>query len=78
MTGNEWFSGPPPSCGWWPASVAEKAKAVRWWNGEYWSIPVSVRMHKIKAADKATRKSIFTDVVRWQHRPKSWPARSFT
>jgi len=33
----KWHKGPPPSIGWWPASVQREKNAIRWWNGIYWS-----------------------------------------
>ena len=32
-----WHKGPPPSTGWWPASVVRNKNALRWWDGKYWS-----------------------------------------
>ena len=32
-----WHKGPPPSVGWWPASVARDPRALRWWDGTCWS-----------------------------------------
>ena len=33
-----WHSGPPPSIGWWNASVKQDRTAWRWWNGKGWSL----------------------------------------
>ena len=34
----KWHKGPPPEIGWWPASLCENNKLLRWWDGEFWSI----------------------------------------
>jgi hypothetical protein len=37
----KWHSGPPPSIGWWPASVNENPKFFRWYDGAEWSASVT-------------------------------------
>jgi hypothetical protein len=37
FTKQELFSGPPPSIGWWPATIHGLISPIRWWNGENWS-----------------------------------------
>lgn len=37
MAARKWHSGPPPSIGWWPASVDRDHTALRYWNGGWWS-----------------------------------------
>jgi hypothetical protein len=32
-----WRWGPPPSIGWWPASVSRAPQWLRWWDGKKWS-----------------------------------------
>lgn len=32
-----WQSGPPPNVGWWPASIGDDVRVLRFWNGEFWS-----------------------------------------
>lgn len=33
----KWRKGPPPSIGWWPASVSNDPQCLRWWDGKNWS-----------------------------------------
>ena len=34
----EWFSGPPPEVGWWPADYPPReTDMLRWWDGKQWS-----------------------------------------
>jgi len=33
-----WRSGPPPSVGWWNASISKSPDAWRWWDGTGWSM----------------------------------------
>lgn len=33
-----WRSGEPPEVGEWNASCDKRATALRWWNGEWWSV----------------------------------------
>lgn len=77
---NKWHSGPPPSVGWWPASICKDKQAVRWWNGVYWSEPAWPDTSPSWAATMANRKTGDEKdfPVEWQHRPASWPARSRT
>jgi hypothetical protein len=37
---NVWHSGPPPFVGWWNASSIKHWGAMRWWDGEKWSVAV--------------------------------------
>lgn len=37
MSSVQWFSGPPPAVGWWPASKLKTDGFYRWWDGSYWS-----------------------------------------
>ena len=76
----KWHKGPPPSVGWWPVESKPHGGAIRWWDGEHWSIQFRAGDTGLfKAAEAAGCRSPFgTDVVEWQHRPASWPARSKT
>lgn len=38
MSNNDWTFGPPPSVGWWEASVNCTADLFRWWDGLTWSL----------------------------------------
>lgn len=41
MTAPQWFSGPPPAVGWWPASATRNfLDLYRWWDGSEWSAAV--------------------------------------
>jgi hypothetical protein len=33
-----WNGGPPPSVGWWNASLTRDLTTWRWWTGEQWSL----------------------------------------
>ena len=53
MTKRQWHSGPPPSVGWWPASVFRDEKSIRWWDGYAWSMAARPTYGAIFAADIA-------------------------
>ena len=76
----KWFSGPPPSVGWWPASPnrAMFGERYRWWDGSGWSSYAmkSSTPREAAAAAKTPNKSSLP--IEWQHRPASWPDRSRT
>jgi hypothetical protein len=76
----QWHDGPPPSLGWWPASVSQNEGYYRWWDGNQWSfaaVPGASRQKVIQSASiKADNWSQKT--IRWTRRPKGWPARSKT
>jgi hypothetical protein len=81
MSKTKWFSGPPPSRGWWPASRARMTGTLRWWNGSHWSLPAYVDECTAKqAANKARLPAFgFPDYpIEWTHRPSTWPKRSMT
>lgn len=76
----KWHSGPPPSVGWWPASVIRDEDALRWWNGKVWS-QVAFIDDQLEEAASAAGKTVSkreSMSVEWQHRPASWPERSRT
>jgi hypothetical protein len=75
---NKWHSGPPPSIGWWPASIAADSACLRWWNGQYWSIGAYRGYSEVNLARIAVARADTDWEVRWQYRPKSWPKRSRT
>lgn len=74
----QWHDGPPPSQGWWPASVAQKGNTYRWWNGQWWSDWATAEYTAQQAARAARKKYVYPKEIQWQHRPASWPARSKT
>ena len=78
MTKRKWYSGPPPSVGWWPASIGRDKDVLRWWNGEFWSLPVWVGCTKQFAAHAAQIKALNSSVIEWTESPDSWPAWSKT
>ena len=80
-TETEWFKESPPSVGWWPASRNRNCYAYRWWNGRRWSIPVYQHMCAAVAGMRANKPAYSKYIgrpVEWTHRPKNWPARSYT
>ena len=74
----EWHKGPPPSIGWWPASVTRDERVLRWWNGKCWSDPASTERTARAAAAAARRESWRQYDIEWTKRPTSWPERSKT
>jgi hypothetical protein len=73
-----WHKGPPPSIGWWPASVSRSPKILRWWNGEYWSRPAREGTGLDQVAEIAALKSTVQNEIEWTDRPADWPLRSRT
>lgn len=75
----KWHLGPPPSVGWWPASVYEvrNPRMLGWFDGKYWSSFLSDTNNEETAAIVAKSRG-GSQKVEWQHRPASWPARSRT
>jgi len=75
----EWFSGPPPSIGWWPASINKDRSYLRWWNGEYWSLCCKEGdlLHTITTNAKLATFNHSTN-IKWAKRPMTWPLRSYT
>jgi hypothetical protein len=73
-----WHKGPPPSIGWWPASICRDPSIFRWWNGKWWSCGCVARYSAQTAARDATVKSQFQDEIEWTERPASWPERART
>lgn len=62
-----WHSGQPPNIGWWWASHNSTIPTVlRWWNGEYWSQPVSMRDNAAIAAKRAAVRGHHQETVKWR------------
>ena len=78
MSKTVWHKGPPPSVGWWPASVCEDSTCIRWWNGKWWSTPCYKNTLLVNVAVKAKMKSVQGPFIYWAKRPANWPARSRT
>lgn len=76
---NTWNDGPPPSIGWWPASIGKYIDVYRWWNGKWWSNFAIGKYNKRAAAICAIEKAnCEQSTIQWQHRPANWPKRSKT
>jgi hypothetical protein len=73
-----WHKGPPPSIGWWPASIFHDPQRLRWWNGRLWSIAAHSRMSVGEAAIRAHKIDRWQSHIEWTERPASWPERSKT
>jgi hypothetical protein len=75
-----WRKGPPPSIGWWPASVAKDLGCVRWWNGRHWSLAAWADTSVAVAASSAQRSAAnYRQIdIEWTDRPAWWPERSKT
>lgn len=68
MTKRQWHSGPPPSVGWWPASMWGLHITIRWWNGKHWSWPVDPSCNAKMAALYAKEPSREQDKIKWTER----------
>jgi len=77
-TRGKWRKGPPPSCGWWPASYYRSRHDIRWWNGRYWSKPAYPDYHCGQAEWYAAQPAVYSFDVEWTTRPKDWPEWSMT
>jgi hypothetical protein len=82
---DKWRSGPPPSLGWWQASVCEDGTALRWWpvetpNGPRWSA-VARQQYSLESVGYAAKAAVpdgTNSDIKWLPRPASWPYRSRT
>lgn len=64
----QWFSGPPPAVGWWPASTQGFLDFYRWWDGRIWSQPAHRSKNKNIARSAASRYDIANDgFIKWRH-----------
>lgn len=77
MSKTKWHSGPPPSVGWWPASMCGNYACFRWWDGSRWSAAAWAEDTKDQASFAAGVKTYYT-YIKWTDRPASWPERSRT
>lgn len=66
----EWFYGPPPEVGWWPASAYGNIRALRWWDGSKWSADVSDRCSAEVAKRWASKEEVKRpqSSIRWTYR----------
>lgn len=65
----ESFGGPPPSIGWWPATIHGIRGPIRWWNGEHWSACAfkgESMEHVLKMA-KTQADSTTAEFIKWSH-----------
>jgi hypothetical protein len=74
----DWHRGPPPSVGWWPASIFENSEVLRWWNGQGWSYPVDKTVRPFEVTLYAQIMSNCQRKIKWQFRPTNWPMHSHT
>jgi hypothetical protein len=66
MTAPQWFSGPPPAVGWWPASTHGTLGYYRWWNGASWSWIAIASDSKADAGRIAKRLDSEKRII-WRH-----------
>ncbi len=76
----KWHSGPPPSVGWWIADHLGGSGCIRWWNGKAWSVWATQWDTARQAEMCAIHEAPYSiqPLIKWQHRPASWPERSKT
>ena len=74
---DQWYKGPPPSEGWWPASDRRDPGVLRWWNGSRWGRGVHVT-RTAKEAGRAAHEPAWGGNIEWRHRPADWPEHSKT
>lgn len=74
----KWYSKPPPSIGWWPASTMRNPTVLRWWNGRVWSVSCAPTYSAELAGRYARQAAIYQSAIEWTDRPKHWPERSMT
>ena len=64
---DEWFSGPPPEIGWWPASTCRDPRAIRYYDGEQWSKTARAGM-AVKQAARMAKQKLYGASVEWAKR----------
>ena len=67
MIKRQWHSGPPPSVGWWPASIDENPKTIRWWDG-MWSVAAHPDDDSRTAAQLAKLLAPRQQSIKWTER----------
>lgn len=66
---HKWHKGPPPSIGWWPASLVQDEQAIRWWDGKRWSYVATPEDNAKKASRVAEYKSSYSAwSIQWTNR----------
>ena len=64
-----WRDGPPPSIGWWPASITRTPTILRWWDGKTWSSCASSLDDRREAARcAAVRGNYVNEQIEWAQR----------
>ena len=62
----EWFSGPPPSIGWYPASISQNWELLRYWDGSVWSWAVNYQASPQEVAAGLKREAQSgTGFIKW-------------
>jgi hypothetical protein len=74
----KWHKGPPPSIGWWPASVCFDTECIRWWDGNKWGDACYANTSVKVAEIRAQRRANYQNSIKWTNRPFDWPERSKT
>ena len=76
---SKWHSGPPPSIGWYQASVSQDPEALRWWSHQgVWSKVCRIGDPPARLNLLASIPAFNCEEIEWLERPASWPARSHT
>lgn len=70
----KWRSGPPPSVGWWPASLYKDPDFLRYWNGRCWSFGGSSEQTAKQADIDSKSASLMNDDIEWTDR--WWPEKT--
>ena len=65
-----WRSGPPPSIGWWNASVYKAGDRWRWWDGKCWSYPAYPEFSMSEVLEAVKLKHLSNTSVYWND---YWP-----
>lgn len=65
-----WRDGPPPSVGWWNASIKRDSTSWRWWDGKQWSHPAYPEYSPTYAAQMAGEKHKSEAGIEWND---YWP-----
>ena len=78
MTEPKWHKGPPPSVGWWPASMNRVSSVYRWWDGAGWSLACMQHASADTVLAISQTHASKRPLIEWADRPAWWPERSKT
>ena len=78
MTAPKWHKGPPPSIGWWPASIRRDHGVYRWWDGAGWSVACERDAPGYMVLEVSRIRATKRPLIEWADRPAWWPKRSKT